>query len=228
MLKASYQDVKTNDFAQADRRLLFGEREIRTLENLLEWFYPEIHHNLFFNAKADNRLNVLDIGCADKYLQKPIENRGFNYRGIDFDECNIEKECLPFESNSFDIIICLSLIEHISDPSLLLSEIKRVGKKGCILYILTPNWRFCIHDFYDDPTHVRPYSEKSMASMLRLCGFKCIKIFPSLRCKPKFFYNNPIKYQLAKMIPFLNVKSKLIPAFLKGKARAIISISVNP
>ena len=58
-----------------------------------------------------------------------------------------------------------------------MEEIKRVGNSECLIYLLTPNWRFCVRDFFDDPTHVRPYSDKSLSMLLRLSGFKSIKVF---------------------------------------------------
>lgn len=37
---------------------------------------------------------------------------------------------LPFVDNAFNYIICKHVIEHLSDPSLMLKEFRRVAKKG--------------------------------------------------------------------------------------------------
>jgi SAM-dependent methyltransferase len=44
----------------------------------------------------------------------------------------------PFESNTFDLIYCSSLIEHVANPDNLLSESWRVLKPGGNLYLSFP------------------------------------------------------------------------------------------
>ena len=56
----------------------------------------------------------------------------------------------------------LSVIEHIQNPTNILKEILRVLKIGGILIIITPNFKYLHKNFYDDPTHIRPYTEKSL------------------------------------------------------------------
>ena len=55
-----------------------------------------------------------------------------------------------------------SVIEHIYNPNNFLNEIKRILKKNGNLIIVTPNFRFSFKEFYDDPTHVKPYTEESL------------------------------------------------------------------
>ncbi len=47
---------------------------------------------------------------------------------------------LPFASDSFDIIICSEVIEHVQNPSRMLAEFQAVLKEGGVLLITTPNW----------------------------------------------------------------------------------------
>lgn len=42
---------------------------------------------------------------------------------------------LPFRDASFDLILCNSVLHHISDPSRLLSEIRRVAKPGAAILV---------------------------------------------------------------------------------------------
>jgi len=46
---------------------------------------------------------------------------------------------LPFKSNVFDTIAALDLLEHVSNPSLLVMEAYRVLKQKGILLVTTPN-----------------------------------------------------------------------------------------
>lgn len=48
-------------------------------------------------------------------------------------------ESLPFEGNSFDVIICTEVIEHIHNPSKAVSEMARVLKSTGRVFITTPN-----------------------------------------------------------------------------------------
>ncbi|MDF1527115.1 MAG: class I SAM-dependent methyltransferase [bacterium] len=51
-----------------------------------------------------------------------------------------DAQVLPFIENSFDLIICSEVIEHLPHRELFLSEAHRVLKKGGILILTTPNW----------------------------------------------------------------------------------------
>ena len=79
--------------------------------------------------------------------------------------------------------MCLSVLEHLRDPSKFLSEILRVLKINGFIYLETPNWTYCKDIFYDDPTHQRPYTPKALENLLKIYEFKDIIITPNLRCK---------------------------------------------
>lgn len=44
----------------------------------------------------------------------------------------------PFKSDTFDVVFCASLIEHVPHPERMLSEVKRVLKPGGICYLSFP------------------------------------------------------------------------------------------
>lgn len=97
---------------------------------------------------------ILDIGCRDGSVSKIINNSLGNVIGIDIyipkereksvplikgDGCN-----LPFSNNSFDLIVCLNVIEHLPDPQLLLKECARCLSEEGTLYVVCPNKYFLI------------------------------------------------------------------------------------
>ena len=61
------------------------------------------------------------------------------FRGIDVRKVDVEKEKLPFGDNCFDVILFTEVLEHLSNPLLSLSEIKRVVKLNGTVIISTPN-----------------------------------------------------------------------------------------
>ena len=114
-----------------------------------------------------DRSDIVLYGCdlflgkyADKYEQ--------------FFTLNLDEQGFPFEDETMDIVYTTHVLEHLHNPQLLLREILRCLKKGGYAYIEQPNYnslltpqreKFIINGvevsttyFFDDPTHVRPYS----------------------------------------------------------------------
>ncbi len=97
--------------------------------------------------------SVLDIGCGRGHFGLLLKSLGKNYTGVDIPKnagicnergleaysANIEQEKLPLKNASFDMVLCLEVIEHLNDMNLLLSEVMRVLKKDGIFIVSTPN-----------------------------------------------------------------------------------------
>lgn len=60
-------------------------------------------------------------------------------RGIDSFGLNLEKDRLPLEDNSFDLVTLLEVIEHIENKKHILSEIYRVMRENGHLILTTPD-----------------------------------------------------------------------------------------
>ena len=102
--------------------------------------------------------SALDLGCGDKFLEHPLRQRSVAYTGLDIKDCDLDNEDLPFEDNSFDMIISLAVIEHLANPIRVVTNCHRVLSPGGILYVITPNWKMDYLNFYDDYTHVSPFT----------------------------------------------------------------------
>jgi ubiquinone/menaquinone biosynthesis C-methylase UbiE len=100
------------------------------------------------NAPASS--HVLDIGCGTGHFLKELSDRGFHCAGCDpSDEMlgyarrlnssmsfeNASMERLPYQSDSFDIVIAIEVMRYIQNMDLALSEVHRVLKPGgqCLL-----------------------------------------------------------------------------------------------
>ena len=203
-----------------------AKREVETLFFLIAEFYK-----IKF---IDKDLKVVDIGCGDQFLKTHFEYRNFKYYGYDINNLDIEKDSLPNQTNSVDIVVNLGLIEALKNPSNLLSESYRILKPGGFIYTITPNWKKDYKNFYDNPIHRTPYTPLSLEKLLKsIYGFKDIKTFPGLRCKNKWFYKGKYRFEKAYyLFPFLQINNgswfdlirKFLPTFLKGHARSIIAI----
>ncbi len=112
----------------------------------------ELLRNLFLNI---NPTTVLDIGIGTanfyehlpdyyKYEIKGVDiNAEFvkvlNERGIETLEVDISKNPLPYKDESFDFVMCDSILEHTLNPKLLISEIARVLKPEGHFIMVVPN-----------------------------------------------------------------------------------------
>jgi len=142
---------------------------------------------------------LLDIGCGKGEYLKAFRNYGYKVHGID-NECNIEEE-IPLQSDSIDYIFCKSVIEHIQDPESLLRDMKRVLKPKGRFVILTPAWEYNYFDFYNDPTHVKPYHRKGLQDLLLLHEFRNVKVI--------YFYYLPQVWKRSWLIPLIRPLSLL-------------------
>src|SRR3989338_1638893 len=99
--------------------------------------------------KPQKNEKILDIGCNEGYYVKRIEDYTENVLGIDASERAVREAVtskveigdaisLRFESESFDKIYSLNVIEHMSDVSKFLSEATRVLKTGGEMIIVYP------------------------------------------------------------------------------------------
>lgn len=101
--------------------------------------------------------SVLDVGCGEGFtLQKLRENKiGEKLVGIDFSDRAIQigKKLnpgislkpgtiydIPFKDNSFDLVICSEVLEHLEHPEKALLELRRVTKKNCIISVPHEPW----------------------------------------------------------------------------------------
>lgn len=62
-----------------------------------------------------------------------------NKRGLKAFQADLNSSKLPFHDNSFDLVFCGEVIEHIFDTDFLLDEANRVLKPGGTLILTTPN-----------------------------------------------------------------------------------------
>jgi len=194
-----------------------GFREMYTLDFLAR------QHNFFLKSGH----SLLDLGCGDKYIETAALSRGLKYTGTDIDQVHFERDQLPFEDEQFDVVVSYAVIEHLYSPEFFLSEIYRVLKKGGLVLLSTPNWIMDYRNFYNDPTHVKPYTPESLERVMRLSKFSDIRSYPGLRCKPLWYYTGKYKFLKAfYLLPFRG-QSKFIPEFLKGHARSIFAIAIK-
>ncbi|WP_147105280.1 bifunctional 2-polyprenyl-6-hydroxyphenol methylase/3-demethylubiquinol 3-O-methyltransferase UbiG [Tateyamaria sp. syn59] len=126
---------------------------VRTLKNMvpgrLKWFDRHID----WSGK-----DVLDLGCAGGFMAEALAERGAQVTGIDPAAQAIEaarvhaqasgKEIrydtgvgddMPYPDASFDAVVCVDVLEHVSDLAQVLTEVARVLRPGGLFLFDTIN-----------------------------------------------------------------------------------------
>ena len=118
-----------------------------------------------------------------------------------------------------------SVIEHIRDPSIILKEIRRMLVKDGLFVIITPNIYTAKFHFWDDPTHVRPYSPTNLPWLLKMFHFQKIALGLWTVGKSSYLWMLPEKLQffIGAHLPFAGL-NRYAPGFLKGKSTTILAM----
>ncbi len=146
-------------------------------------------------------INV-DLGAGNGSFSMVCKEFGIESYNFDYKDIDLEKDRVPVEENSVDFVTMNAVIEHISDPSNVLSESYRMLKTNGLIFIRTPNWKMDYKNFYNDPTHVKPYSPETIRNILTLFGFDALFIEPGLVKKSRFWWKLPnfLKWRVASLI----------------------------
>jgi len=106
-----------------------------------------------------NEKNILDVGCGGGILAESMARLGGNVTGIDQSDIAIKiaklhakennlsidykllniEDFLKKDSNKFDVITCLEMIEHVPDPASIITSCAKKLKKNGRLYVSTIN-----------------------------------------------------------------------------------------
>ena len=106
-----------------------------------------------------NGLKVLDVGCGGGLLAEAFESMGASVTAIDVTEANIEvaklhakktgktisymmtraEDLAIKEPESFDVVACLEVIEHVPDPGQLIDACAKLLKPNGEMFLSTLN-----------------------------------------------------------------------------------------
>lgn len=180
---------------------------------LLLEYYPDYSADPFSNLVLENTGttdHVLEIGAGSGQNHQnhfPLLGKVARYVGVDLDPKVLDNpflderyqagaESLPFEKDTFDVVLHNYVAEHFQSPLACNQEIARVLKPGGLLLFqtpcryhypavvasFTPSW---FHAFYVRhfgsgrtenevfPTFYRLNDRRTITSQLRACGFRC-------------------------------------------------------
>lgn len=182
------------------------------MKNLEQFFNMRYTHNSEVCAKKKDicierllkeitknvgkQYNILDLGCGTGVYTKKMLHENTTVTGSDFSEVALSKlpnnvtavksdvsKSMPFDSNSFDVIMLMDIMELVPDLILFLNEIKRIIKKDGLIIGCVPNSNFLLNHlkilftgksisqiFYG--THTRFYSKNYLYEIFNKDGFE--------------------------------------------------------
>lgn len=99
---------------------------------------------------------VLDVGCGAGFLSNHLAREGFEVTGLDASQASIDvaarhdttrtaryllgdASALPFAAASFDVVCAMDFLEHVENPTAVVTEIARVLKPGGVFFFHTFN-----------------------------------------------------------------------------------------
>lgn len=106
------------DFFKEDVKKEVIEKSIKNAKLLDIWCYQD-------SFKFEN--NLVNVYWIDKHIPEWYNLKNFK-------KCDLDKEEIPFENETFDFIIAWEVIEHIKRPFEFIEQISKLLKPNWILY----------------------------------------------------------------------------------------------
>jgi SAM-dependent methyltransferase len=160
---------------------------------------------------------LLDLGCGRGEFLHEFARLGFRASGVDREvqsrfpekvaQVDLEREKLPYEDGSLQVVFNKSVLEHTREISHLLGECHRVLAPGGLLVTLVPDWKSQWSHFYDDWTHVRPFTLVGLRECITCHGFEVEEA--------RRFRQLPLLWQWPWLRPLADLAA-LLPDALKG------------
>jgi len=148
---------------------------------------------IYFILKDYFNGTCLDVGCnVGRHLKlMPLKSVGVDiiapppdlktdYRVLVYDLNNIP---WPFKDESFDVVFCSHVIEHLRSPYDVLKEFHRILKRGGKLILGIPNPNCVYFDFYplskdrSWSDHIYSWTQKQAIRFITNCGFSVEKMY---------------------------------------------------
>ncbi len=142
-----YNQSKQNMYLNKGRYTV-GTVENRDFARQRKLKYFSIFPKMLNYVNPSDSLRLLDIGCGFGHILSLAGELGIESIGVDIDEFRLDycrqlglkvfspsefKTC--YEGESFDLIVCQSVIEHVIDLNEFLSFIDSISKEKSILYL---------------------------------------------------------------------------------------------
>ena len=182
--------------------------------------YPQkLASHLFNSCQMQEGMKMLEPGVGRGEHLREFKKLGLNVKGLDIskeavelspdldtDVYDADDNRWPYDNNVFDVVYSKSFIEHLRNPAMYVDEAFRVLKPGGLLLTLTPDWEANYKKFFDDYTHVSPFTIISLNNIQQASGLVDIEV-SKLRQLPLLWKHPFLNYISAAISPFIPVRT---------------------
>ena len=145
-----------------------------------------------------NSKSFLDVGCNIGAVVRAARILGYQSTGIDLDVGAVEtakkndssseyvaQDPVSFSKagKAYDLVFCMEVIEHTSNAREFAESLRRLTKKGGVLYLTTPDaghWKvptdFTSWKEVRPPEHIIWFNKNNIRKLFEDSGFEIIKI----------------------------------------------------
>jgi SAM-dependent methyltransferase len=164
----------------------YGDYILATGEGLSEW--EDTFGRYLCASRFQGRHRVLDIGSGRCWFTRQDPARitaiepeqglvdHYSREGLDIRQGSVYR--IPFADASVDGVFCCWLFEHLEDPASAIIEVGRVLRPDGYACIIVPSPRTLTTTFYDDYTHIRPFTRSSLLHLASAGRFRRAEVSP--------------------------------------------------
>jgi SAM-dependent methyltransferase len=161
--------------------MAIGQHPNRASHN---WLIYRVNDHFLWKWRERYRGVLYDLGCGESPYKDFFLRYASSYVGVDWAESLHElsadifadlNEPLPIPAEVADTVVSLSVLEHLSKPSVMLREAYRILRPGGSLVIQVP-FQWWLHG---DPSDFFRYTEDGLRFLTGEAGFENIVVEPT-------------------------------------------------
>ncbi len=162
-----------------------------TANPLKQKLISQFLEGIYFEVERVKPKTILDVGCGEGFIDAFLIEKmpEISIVGIDNNKNALKKAkelapvlkvregdiyALPFKNKSFDMVLCIEVLEHLDTPSKALVELKRVTNKYCLISVpCEPFFRISnflgaknTTRFGNDPEHIQHWTKKEFCQLV--------------------------------------------------------------
>ena len=160
-------------------------QNLADLESVHWWYLLRSESVTRWSRSLPSGSTILDVGSASGGNTILLSELGFDLTSLEMSDLGVELQLkrgisvirgdatnLPFQSESFDAVLCLDVLEHIEDDVSALKEMYRVTKQGGKFLFSVPEDPKLWSDHDEAVSHVRRYLRNDFENKISEAGFQ--------------------------------------------------------